>query len=128
MGHSGSTLADCILGTHQEFMSTGEMIFLGHQLDRTKNSTGSLSNQDVCTCEEKFTDCPIWSRVIENIKQKTNIDIEQDNSDFYIDPSKLHLVAGNPMRYKGRKKVKYDQRWKTELEKNEIDFLNNLNL
>ena len=36
-GHTGSTLMDCILGTHPEFISNGELMYLNWQLERTKD-------------------------------------------------------------------------------------------
>lgn len=35
-GHSGSTLTDCILGTHPDVVSSGELRYINWQLERTK--------------------------------------------------------------------------------------------
>ncbi|MFW5804265.1 MAG: hypothetical protein ACOCWG_03430 [bacterium] len=50
--------------------------------------------------------------------QYSDIQIEQINTRFY------HLVAGNPIRYKGKIEVKYDNTWEYNLSekiKNEIN-------
>lgn len=47
----------------------------------------------------------------------------QQNDHFYIDTSKLHLVAGNPMRYKGIQKVTNDRGFKKELTDQELTQL-----
>ncbi|MGD8779515.1 MAG: sulfotransferase [Ignavibacteria bacterium] len=48
---------------------------------------------------------------------------KQLNNLFYVDPTQHHLVAGNPMRYKGKQLVKYDERWKDELTQDEINLI-----
>jgi hypothetical protein len=62
------------------------------------------------------------SRVVQKMGAKLNYD-EQLNNQFYIDPSKQHLVAGNPMRYRGKQLVSYDASWKKNLTKSEINEL-----
>jgi hypothetical protein len=47
----------------------------------------------------------------------------QSDGNFFIDPSQLHLVAGNPMRYQGRKQVKGDERWKSILTEKESNWI-----
>lgn len=84
MGHSGSTLLDCIMGTHQEFQSAGEMRYLNWQLERTKDKEASIKNQDICTCGKNFRNCQFWSRVIQSIKKKTGKNIEADPQSFDI--------------------------------------------
>lgn len=82
MGHSGSTLLDCILGTHPDFVSSGEMTYLQWQLERTKGIKPSVKAQDICTCENDFRDCPFWSQVFSKLKEKTGIDIVENPTAF----------------------------------------------
>jgi len=62
------------------------------------------------------------SRVVKKTGAKLNYD-KQLNNQFYIDPSKQHLVAGNPMRYRGKQLVNYDASWKKNLTESEIKEL-----
>jgi hypothetical protein len=64
------------------------------------------------------------SRVVQKIGAKFDYD-EQLNNNFYIDPSKQHLVAGNPMRYRRKQLVSYDASWKKNLTESEINELEN---
>ncbi len=82
MGHSGSTLLDSILGTHPDFLSTGELQYLGWQLFRTANKKPSTKDEDICTCGYDFRECIFWSRVIKQIFEKTGIDIAVHPEDF----------------------------------------------
>jgi hypothetical protein len=41
------------------------------------------------------------------------------NSDWQINTHNMHLVAGNPMRFQGIVNIKYDDRWKRELTRDE---------
>ena len=43
-----------------------------------------------------------------------------------IDTRENHLVAGNPMRYKGRISIRYDDSWKNVLEEGIIDKINTM--
>jgi hypothetical protein len=43
-----------------------------------------------------------------------------------IDTREHHLVAGNPMRYKGRISIRYDDSWKNVLEGGIIDKINTM--
>jgi hypothetical protein len=40
----------------------------------------------------------------------------------HIDTTKMHIVAGNPMRFKGRIEIKYHKRWLKELEPYELEI------
>lgn len=82
MGHSGSTLADCILGTHPDFISSGELRYLNWQLYRTMDKKATVKGQDICTCEQDFRDCPFWSEVFIQLKRKTGNDIIADPTSF----------------------------------------------
>lgn len=82
MGHSGSTLLDCILGTHPEFISSGEMTYLNWQLERTKNIKPTVKEQNICTCERDFRDCSFWSEVFSVIRRKIGIDIAKSPRQF----------------------------------------------
>jgi hypothetical protein len=39
-----------------------------------------------------------------------------------ISPQNMHIVAGNPMRFKETIHIKYDDRWRTELSSKELDM------
>lgn len=39
-----------------------------------------------------------------------------------INPRNMHIVAGNPMRFKKTIHIRYDDRWRTELSPEEIDM------
>src|SRR5690606_20935054 len=77
--HTGSTLIDCILGTHPDFVSSGELRYINWQLYRTRDKTSSVEAQNICTCERAFRDCNFWSNVFTLIK-------EESGSDMVIDP------------------------------------------
>lgn len=47
--------------------------------------------------------------------------VRQADDHFYIDPQNQHLVAGNPMRYRGRQKVRFDSGWTKGLTSEELD-------
>lgn len=81
-GHSGSTLTDCILGTHPDFVSSGELCYLNWQLYRTKGIKGSAELQNICTCGSDFRDCSFWSEVIAKLKNLTGKDISSDPESF----------------------------------------------
>lgn len=49
----------------------------------------------------------------------------QDISSVY--PSKMHIVAGNPLRNKDKMEVRYDERWKERLSKEQINELAKIN-
>ena len=49
--------------------------------------------------------------------------VEMPNNAFFIEPNKLHIVAGNPMRYRGRQQVVFDDRWKLELTEEEKELV-----
>ena len=48
-------------------------------------------------------------------KLGSNVQVETPNHLFFIDPRNSHIVAGNPMRYRGKQQVLVDNRWKSDL-------------
>jgi len=82
MGHSGSTLLDCILGTIPLFCSTGELRYLGWQLQRTKEKKPTVFDQDICSCENDFRNCILWSKIFQSITIKTGEDIVKSPHSF----------------------------------------------
>ena len=84
-------------------------------------------DQYIETSYEEFAHKPasFLDNLVRQLGASSNYNKQTDNK-FYIDPSKSHLVAGNPMRYKGRQKIKYDDSWKTRLTPNEIKIINQL--
>ena len=81
-GHSGSTLTDSILGTHPDFISSGELTYLNWQLARTKGVKATVSAQNICSCKQDFRECEYWSQVFELLKEKTGTDIVFDPLSF----------------------------------------------
>jgi hypothetical protein len=81
-GHSGSTLLDCILGTHPDFLSSGELCYLNWQIARTMNKISSVEDQDICSCGKDFRDCLFWSEVFASLKDKTGHDIISNPRSF----------------------------------------------
>lgn len=81
-GHTGSTLLDCVLGTHPEIVSSGELRYLNWQLWRTKKVKASVKAQNICTCQQNFRDCNYWSQVFKDLKDKTGVDIVADPLSF----------------------------------------------
>lgn len=82
LGHSGSTLLDCILGTHSNFISSGELKHLQWQLYRTLDKKATVENQDICTCEKDFRECDYWSEVFSIINKEKSIDITKNPKKF----------------------------------------------
>lgn len=60
---------------------------------------------------------------LDNLANKLGVasNISKADSIFYIEPAKSHIVAGNPMRYRGKQLVRYDDRWKKELSGVELE-------
>lgn len=76
-GHTGSTLADCILGTHPEVVSSGELLFLGWQFYR--NNIALINDGDaICTCGQPFDKCEYWSKVVEELQERIGVDLLRD--------------------------------------------------
>tara|TARA_Y100000813_G_C24164256_1_gene353422 strand:- start:904 stop:1869 length:966 start_codon:yes stop_codon:yes gene_type:complete len=63
--------------------------------------------------------------VTQKLKLKQDY-ILQPNEHFFIDPTSNHLVAGNPMRYKGKQQIKHDHGSKIILSNNDILFMKDL--
>lgn len=53
-GRSGSTLLDCILGSHEQMFGTGEFTHLFNE----------LINDAKCSCLEPVRTCPFWNEVL----------------------------------------------------------------
>lgn len=94
LGHSGSTLADCILGSHPQIHSSGEMRYLQWQLKRTLSEEQSVANQNVCSCGEKFRECSFWRSTIDLVSQKVSIDVS-------IEPMKFETAFFDQAIYEG---------------------------
>src|SRR5690606_37578476 len=81
-GHTGSTLMDGILGTHPDFIPSGELRYLNWQWHRTQNETSSISAQNIYTCTLDFRECSFWSKVFDLIKNKSGADIVAEPTSF----------------------------------------------
>jgi hypothetical protein len=51
--------------------------------------------------------------------------IHCEKGSWQINTKNMHIVAGNPMRYGGKINIRYDDRWKTELNSKEIKMAEN---
>lgn len=98
LGHSGSTLLDCILGTHSNFISSGELKYLQWQLYRTINVKATVENADICTCGKDFRKCDYWSTVFKIINKEKFIDITKE-------PKKFNTKFFNNFIYGKKRKV-----------------------
>ncbi len=74
LGHSGSTLMDMVLGSHEQVLSLGEIKFFNTWL--TTNPT--------CTCGQPFRQCEFWSIVLDRLLALKLIDPSLSN-DFSTD-------------------------------------------
>lgn len=81
-GHSGSTLADAILGTHQSFVSSGELRYLGWQIYRTINVEPTVERQDICSCGRDWRNCAFWVSVDKDLKESRGQSIVEDPLGF----------------------------------------------
>jgi hypothetical protein len=58
-GHSGSTLLDILLGSHDHIISVGEMVHY---------DPISSGGHDLCSCGEKHSQCPYWVEISKHFK------------------------------------------------------------
>lgn len=100
-GHSGSTLLDVLLGTFPNVFSAGEFQYFTWQLERDKQGRASLKNKNICSCLERFPDCPIYSRVIKEINSELNINMLDNPIDFNTATLSYYKLKGN-IRFKDK--------------------------
>lgn len=68
-GRSGSTLLDNVLGLVEGFFSAGEVSYVW---DRC------LQQDRLCSCKNAFSQCPVWSRVVERAwPDREAVDLER---------------------------------------------------
>lgn len=73
---------------------------------------------------EQFVAAPAsFLKDLSNALELSTKGLTKSDSAFFIDPSQQHIVAGNPMRYRGRQQVEYDERWKMELSEREYQYI-----
>jgi hypothetical protein len=84
-----------------------EKLFIPILKKMSINSTMSIKYNDMTKDPEKTRD-----------RLASFIGVSSSGS-VNIDTSKMHIVAGNPMRFKGIINIKYDERWTTELNEEE---------
>lgn len=94
MGHSGSTLLDCILGTHHMIHSSGELRYLGWQLYRS-SEVGSGYKDAICSCHNSFQECEFWSEVFNTLNTIVGVD-------FLKHPMAFRTDIFNQFSYKNR--------------------------
>lgn len=78
VGHSGSTLLDIMIGSMQGIFSCGELRYLPWQLHHGMIKHPSILNQNICTCLKPFSSCPVWSKVIQILSDRTLIDFSEN--------------------------------------------------
>jgi hypothetical protein len=78
-GHSGSTLLDLTLGTHPQMLSSGELMFLPYNLQRSLNAEYPITDGSRCSCHLKYLGCSVWSETIKRIVSKTGDTSIRDN-------------------------------------------------
>jgi hypothetical protein len=65
-GHSGSTLLGLMLGSADNVVSVGEIVFFDYYRDR--RSHPKVLREFDCTCGEDFQRCPFWRGVLESLE------------------------------------------------------------
>ena len=92
MGHSGSTLLDFLLGNMPGVFSTGENVNLFFQIYRSQQGINlpekvkKKINRYIrinyknthCSCLREFSDCAVWSKVVDALSRKIGYDIWKD--------------------------------------------------
>lgn len=71
--HSGSTLLDLLLGSHEETVSMGEVHYLNWQL----MNRHSEDEQSYCSCGEKFDTCSFWRPILDDLSVYCGKDLIQ---------------------------------------------------
>jgi hypothetical protein len=92
-GHSGSTLLDHILGSHDDIFSLGEII----------NLSKNISMNTLCTCGMPIKACTFWQEVLKKVNYKLNIDVFTNPYDLllgYPDPKVYIDDIQKSIRYK----------------------------
>lgn len=72
-GRSGSTLLDLLLGSHPRVQSLGEI----KQFHRYAGKDGKVKK---CTCGETLLACPLWGRVLEELKHDYSLSLQQEEN------------------------------------------------
>jgi Sulfotransferase family len=75
-GHSGSTLADLMLGSHQNIESSGEITKIAEYASKDRQRA---NKKYLCSCGEAFTDCHYWHEVKIYLTQQSSFQL----SDYY---------------------------------------------
>lgn len=79
LGHSGSTLLDLILGSHQEIIGLGEV---GRSVASTNNAADQ-QNQ-ICSCGQAASECKFWGEVLTKLVHQTGA-TEQHRYEIVLD-------------------------------------------
>jgi hypothetical protein len=78
-GHSGSTLLDLLLSTHQHVCGLGEVAMLADDCKRPNYTSpdGNRSRgEQICSCGQSIYDCSLWSRFLDYTEEKPDIDFQ----------------------------------------------------
>jgi len=83
-GHSGSTLLDMIIGSIPRVFSTGEVKYLPWQLNLRGRTEANVENLNVCSCLKKFSECEVWSKIVEELNKKVGFNIHKKPYKFNL--------------------------------------------
>jgi hypothetical protein len=78
-GHSGSTLLDLLLSTHQHVCGLGEVAMLVDDCNRPTYTSpdGNRSREEqICSCGQSIYDCSFWSRFLEYTEKQPAADFQ----------------------------------------------------
>jgi len=80
---SGSTLLDIICGTIPGVFSSGEIVHLPWELYRDKNENNPCP-EGWCSCLRKYSDCPVWTKILASLHYELGYDVFNDPYRFQI--------------------------------------------
>ena len=76
-GHSGSTLLGLALGSADNVVSVGEIVFFDYYRDRRPHP--KVLREFLCTCGVSFDRCPFWCSVLRGL-EPTRPSVVRDDS------------------------------------------------
>jgi hypothetical protein len=95
-GHSGSTMLNLMLGSHERAVAVSELTHL------PKN----IAHDEPCTCGKTVRDCPVWRSVFERLRHDTNADMLNHPFDF-----DLGFIGDSRAKYRAELGTPYRVMW-----------------
>lgn len=130
VGHSGSTLLDILLSQLNAAFSCGELKHITWQWYREDN--GIADEECICTCGKPFHDCALWSKVLNEISSKYQVESKQLPVSFLIKHLDDLSYFENNLRKKVIRKVytelNYQQLWSKVFSSILFDEINRNNI